>query len=230
MPATYPFERPLGAFPRGDGRTDFRVWAPRPEAVRLRVGDAEHELSDAGYGILEATVEAAPGADYAYVIEGIEFPDPASRWQAHGLRGRSRVLDAGAFEWTDDGFEPPSLREHGALRAARRHVHARGHVRGGDPASARAARARRHDDRADARRRVPRPPRLGLRRRLPQRRPRPLRRAARAAAAGRRRPRRGPRGRARRRLQPRRRVRASRASRRSGRTSRPSTRRRGAGR
>jgi maltooligosyltrehalose trehalohydrolase len=109
MPATYPFERPLGAFPRGDGRSDFRVWAPRPDAVRLRVGDAEHELSRAGYGILEATVEGAPGADYAYVIEGIEFPDPASRWQPHGLRGRSRVLDSAAFEWTDAGFEPPPL-------------------------------------------------------------------------------------------------------------------------
>jgi maltooligosyltrehalose trehalohydrolase len=111
MPATYPFERPLGAFPRGDGRTDFRVWAPRPEAVRLRVGDAEHELADAGHGIREATVEAAPGADYAYVIQDIEFPDPASRWQPHGLRGRSRVLDTAAFEWTDDGFETPSLRD-----------------------------------------------------------------------------------------------------------------------
>jgi maltooligosyltrehalose trehalohydrolase len=109
MPATYPFERSLGAFPRSDSRTDFRVWAPRPDAVRLRVGDADHELAPAGYGILEATVEAAPGADYAYVIAGIEFPDPASRWQPHGLRGRSRVLDTAAFEWTDAGFEPPPL-------------------------------------------------------------------------------------------------------------------------
>ena len=109
--APYPFERPLGAFPTGDGQAEFRVWAPSPDRVTLRVGDRDHELADAGYGILEATVEAEPGADYAYVISGIEFPDPATRWQPHGLRGRSRVLDAGAFAWTDEGFEPPALRD-----------------------------------------------------------------------------------------------------------------------
>jgi maltooligosyltrehalose trehalohydrolase len=108
--STYPFERRLGAFPLGDGRAEFRVWAPRQDAVRLRVGDREHPLTPAGCGILEATVDAEPGEDYAYVIHDIEFPDPASRWQPNGLRGRSRILDAG-FSWTDDGFEAPTLRE-----------------------------------------------------------------------------------------------------------------------
>jgi maltooligosyltrehalose trehalohydrolase len=108
--ATYPFERPLGAFPLGDGTTEFRVWAPRQEQLTLRVGDREHALEDAGYGIREATVEAAPGEDYAYEISGIEFPDPASRWQANGLRGRSRILGTD-FTWTDDGFVAPSLRD-----------------------------------------------------------------------------------------------------------------------
>jgi maltooligosyltrehalose trehalohydrolase len=107
----YPFERRLGAFPVGDGRAEFRVWAPRPVSVRLRVGDREHAPEPAGYGIHEATVPAEPGEDYAFAIEDIEFPDPASRWQPHGLRGRSRLLDAGAFEWTDAGFEPPALED-----------------------------------------------------------------------------------------------------------------------
>jgi len=111
MPSIYPFERRLGAFPSGDGTTEFRVWAPTRPGVRLRVGQADYDLADAGNGIREATAAAAPGDDYAYVIEEIEFPDPASRWQPHGLRGRSRVVDAGAFEWTDDGFEPPALRD-----------------------------------------------------------------------------------------------------------------------
>jgi maltooligosyltrehalose trehalohydrolase len=107
----YPFERPLGAFPAGAGRAEFRVWAPSPERVTLRVGDRDHELADAGFGILEATVEAEPGADYAYVVAGLEFPDPATRWQPYGLRGRSRLLDTSAFRWTDDGFQPPALRD-----------------------------------------------------------------------------------------------------------------------
>src|SRR5436190_507529 len=110
-PTSYPFERPLGAFPAHDGSATFRVWAPRPQRVTLRVGNREHALEDAGYGILEATVEARPGEDYAFVISDIEFPDPASRWQASGLRGRSRLLDTGAFEWTDEGFEPPEMRD-----------------------------------------------------------------------------------------------------------------------
>ena len=111
MSGPYPFERRFGAFPAGDGRAEFRVWAPAREHVALRVGDRDHELAAAGHGVLEATVEARPGDDYAYVVEGIEFPDPATRWQPHGLRGRSRVLDTGAFAWTDEGFEAPALRD-----------------------------------------------------------------------------------------------------------------------
>ena len=111
MSGPFPFERRFGAFPAGDGRAEFRVWAPRRERVMLRIGDREHALDPAGYGVLEATVEARPGEDYAFETEGIEFPDPASRWQANGLRGRSRLLDTGAFEWTDDGFEAPALRD-----------------------------------------------------------------------------------------------------------------------
>ncbi len=93
-----------------DGRSSASG-LPAPEHVTLRVGDADHELADAGYGILEATVPARPGDDYAYVVSDIEFPDPATRWQPHGLRGRSRLLDTGAFEWGDEGFEPPALRD-----------------------------------------------------------------------------------------------------------------------
>ena len=153
------------------------------------------------------TVEAAPGATTRSWSTATSCPTRARRWQPEGLRGPSRLLDTAAFEWTDDGWAPPGIERPGPLRAARRHLHARGHVRGRDPAPARPARARRHGDRADAGRRVPRPPRLGLRRRLPVGRAVLLRRPGRAAAARRRRPRRGPRGAPRRRLQPRRRLR-----------------------
>ena len=44
------------------------------------------------------------------MIDGVEIPDPASRWQPAGLRGPSRVLDTQAFAWTDDGFTPPGPR------------------------------------------------------------------------------------------------------------------------
>jgi maltooligosyltrehalose trehalohydrolase len=107
----YPFERRLGAVPLGDGRAELRVWAPAPERVTVRIGGREHGLEPAGYGIFEAVVETLPGADYELVLDGRPLPDPASRWQPHGIRGPSRLLDPGAFEWTDGGWRAPALRD-----------------------------------------------------------------------------------------------------------------------
>jgi maltooligosyltrehalose trehalohydrolase len=103
------FERRLGAFPLGDGRAEFRVWAPAAGEIALRVGGSERSLDDAGLGVREAIVETLPGADYAYVVDGVALPDPCSRWQPEGLRGPSRLLDTGAFEWTDGGWAPPGI-------------------------------------------------------------------------------------------------------------------------
>ena len=66
-------------------------------------------LAPAGLGVFEAELPAAPGTDYAYVVDGVTLPDPCSRWQPDGLRGPSRVLDTGAFRWTDAGWETPAL-------------------------------------------------------------------------------------------------------------------------
>src|SRR3954464_12490923 len=105
-----PFERPLGARPSADATT-FRVWAPRPDRIVLRAGGSDHELADAGLGVREVTLPLSAGQDYAFVIDGIEIPDPASRWQPAGLRGPSRVLDTQAFAWSDGGFTPPDLED-----------------------------------------------------------------------------------------------------------------------
>ncbi|HYM58585.1 MAG TPA: malto-oligosyltrehalose trehalohydrolase [Solirubrobacteraceae bacterium] len=107
----YPWQQPLGALPSARNATAFRVWAPRLGRVVLRAGGREHELTEAGYGIWEAELPVGPGADYAYLLDGVELPDPCSRWQPAGLRGPSRVLDVAAFEWTDEGFQAPQLRD-----------------------------------------------------------------------------------------------------------------------
>ena len=91
-----------------------------------------------------------PGTDYAYVRRRRAAARPVLALAARGparpvARARHRRVRVDRRR-----LAPPSLRDTRALRAARRHVHARGHVRGGDPAPARAARARGHDDRADA--------------------------------------------------------------------------------
>ncbi|MBV9604615.1 MAG: malto-oligosyltrehalose trehalohydrolase [Solirubrobacterales bacterium] len=91
--AEFPWERPLGARPRGDGTTEFRVWAPRAESISLRVAGRDVALTDAGYGVYEAVTPAQPGDDYWYCLGGQTLPDPASRWQPEGIRGPSRVVE-----------------------------------------------------------------------------------------------------------------------------------------
>ncbi|MDX6663988.1 MAG: maltooligosyltrehalose trehalohydrolase, partial [Solirubrobacteraceae bacterium] len=100
--------RPLGARPCPEG-VEFRVWAPHADRVEVHVAGRDHPLADAGFGVREGIVGgAAAGDDYAFVLDGTTWPDPATRWQPEGMRGPSRVLDTGAFTWTDAGFTPPA--------------------------------------------------------------------------------------------------------------------------
>src|SRR5690349_20525500 len=107
----YPWERPLGVRMLSDHQAEFRVWAPRPESLELRIGGEPVALNDAGYGVFETLATVDPGIDYAYVVNGYRVPDPCSRWQPEGLRGPSRVLDARALPGRDGGFAAPELRD-----------------------------------------------------------------------------------------------------------------------
>jgi maltooligosyltrehalose trehalohydrolase len=84
----------LGAFPLGDGRTAFRVWAPVASAVAVATGEAQHELAPGDEGVFAAELPVGAGSDYAFILDGGERrPDPWSRAQPHGLRGYSRTVD-----------------------------------------------------------------------------------------------------------------------------------------
>jgi maltooligosyltrehalose trehalohydrolase len=104
---SYPFERPLGATPRPDGGVEFRVWAPRPQAVSVH----SQELEPVGYGIWEGVLDLAPSDDYFLVLDGRRHPDPMSRHQPKGLRGPSRVVDPSAFHWTDHDWAGVPLQD-----------------------------------------------------------------------------------------------------------------------
>jgi maltooligosyltrehalose trehalohydrolase len=99
--------RPLGARPLGDGRTEFRVWAPHPSSLALRVGDVELALEDEGDGFYGVVAPARAGDDYLFLVDGHPLPDPCSRWQPHGLRGPSRVVELPAVA----AFDAPALRD-----------------------------------------------------------------------------------------------------------------------
>jgi maltooligosyltrehalose trehalohydrolase len=98
--------RRLGAVPAGDGAVEACVWAPGAQAVSVR-SDGDITLVQDG----ELWVGSFRGEDYLLVVDGVAWPDPCSRWQPEGVTGPSRVLDAGTFEWSDDGWEGVTLDE-----------------------------------------------------------------------------------------------------------------------
>ena len=106
----------LGATSLGDGRTEFLVWAPKPDLVELHLLTPEDrvvEMATLERGYRRAVVDRVdPGATYRYRLDGHEYPDPASRYQPAGVHGPSSVIDARAFVWDDIGWTPPLLEEY----------------------------------------------------------------------------------------------------------------------
>jgi maltooligosyltrehalose trehalohydrolase len=97
--ATDVWQQPLGAVPTGDGRVSFRVWAPAARSIAVALRGAEQALEPAGEGVWAAELDAQPGDDYLFVVDGDRrLPDPCSREQPEGMLGPSRVLDTAAFQ------------------------------------------------------------------------------------------------------------------------------------
>lgn len=109
MRSTTPFQLTLGAQVLGDGRTRFRVWAPRRKRVDVCLHDPSGlrclPLEKAADGYFEATHPVPAGALYKYQLDaGETFPDPCSRFQPEGPHGPSRVVDPNRFTWTDQAW------------------------------------------------------------------------------------------------------------------------------
>jgi maltooligosyltrehalose trehalohydrolase len=108
-----PDDRPLGATFNEDGSASFLVWAPRASRVELRIL-APQPLTlpmnplQGGYFHVEQT-GIAPGAEYKFLLDGEkELPDPASRFQPHGVHGASQLVQT-QFEWTDQDWRGIAL-------------------------------------------------------------------------------------------------------------------------
>lgn len=97
---------PFGAQPIGKGETCFRLWAPTREHVDLVVTGAQAlPMTATGEGWFEATASCDPGATYRYRFDdGLEVPDPASRFQPDDVHGPSMVIDACAYRWTNTNW------------------------------------------------------------------------------------------------------------------------------
>ncbi|OBF18377.1 malto-oligosyltrehalose trehalohydrolase [Mycobacterium kubicae] len=87
--------------------TEFRVWAPKPERVRLDVDGTVHDMSRSDDGWWHTTVDAAPDARYGFVLDDDEtvLPDPRSARQPDGVHERSQLWDPAGATWTDSDWE-----------------------------------------------------------------------------------------------------------------------------
>ena len=83
--------------------TEFAVWAPLPQRVRLQLDGAVHEMTRDDDGWWRATVPAAPEADYGFLLDDTTpaRPDPRGRRQPDGVHGPTRRFDPAAHRWMD---------------------------------------------------------------------------------------------------------------------------------
>ena len=112
----------FGAIP-GESGVRFRLMIgagklqalPRVDLI-LHSGEARgvHEATPSRAGVFEARVASAkPGDEYSYRLNGGELrPDPASRFQPHGVHGPSEIIDPRAFAWRDRGWTGRPASEH----------------------------------------------------------------------------------------------------------------------
>lgn len=86
------------------------MWAPNAQRVDLLIGDATLPLKPSRDGSFVIDADAVHGTDYSFVLDaGSPLPDPRSEWQSNGVHGPSRIVDHGAFAWSDDDWNGVDL-------------------------------------------------------------------------------------------------------------------------
>lgn len=96
-----------------DGSWEFLLWAPHARSVHLQLCPSEDlfEMEPLARGYFRANLaELDGGAQYLYRLDDQRaLPDPASRFQPHGVHGPSQVVDTASFQWTDREWKGISL-------------------------------------------------------------------------------------------------------------------------
>jgi malto-oligosyltrehalose trehalohydrolase len=101
----------LSAFEFGplitDNGVEFRLWAPLQPQVKLIIGSGEplamHRDADGWHRLHVGDAKA--GALYKFVMpDGLEVPDPGSRFQPEDVHGPSEVIAPNAFSWEHTGW------------------------------------------------------------------------------------------------------------------------------
>ena len=98
---------PFGAEFAQDGRTRFRLWAPRHARIGVRLGTGQafsmHALPG---GWHEQVLPDLPaGTRYQFLLpDGTAVPDPASRFQPQDAHGPSELIDPASYPWRDQAW------------------------------------------------------------------------------------------------------------------------------
>ncbi len=120
----------LGARVEESG-VSYRIWAPQAKTVEVNIYDPADfqpekvlpgQLPKPARRIILSERErshfhgvdalGAAGDLYAYRLNhGDSYPDPAARFQPHGVHGPSMVVDARHFPWNDMDWVRPELRD-----------------------------------------------------------------------------------------------------------------------
>lgn len=115
-----------------NGQTEFHVWAPNAERVRLRLIRAAHSehrdydmrrLGSSDYGLPDMSVpgantfsleiDARPGDRYFYILDDNKpVPDPVSRFLPDGVHGATEIVDPNQFHWTDHKWRGLNFSEY----------------------------------------------------------------------------------------------------------------------
>ncbi|MEB3883893.1 malto-oligosyltrehalose trehalohydrolase [Lyngbya sp. CCY1209] len=107
----------VGANYLGGDRCEFVVWSPIREAVSLKLETPESRLipmerDESGYW--RVTLDnIPPGTRYKFELdEDTIRPDPASEFQPEDVHGPSAVVDHGAFNWDEGGWQNTPLEDY----------------------------------------------------------------------------------------------------------------------
>ncbi|OMB85197.1 malto-oligosyltrehalose trehalohydrolase [Mycolicibacterium conceptionense] len=91
--------------------TEFAVWAPTPDRVRVDVDGTLHDMTRADDGWWRAEVRCRADARYGFVLDDdpTVLPDPRSARQPDGVHERSQLWQPAPGAWTDDGWTGRSI-------------------------------------------------------------------------------------------------------------------------
>ncbi len=91
--------------------TDFSVWAPRPDRVRLDVDGTLYPMTRSADGWWRTDVETRPDARYGFVLDDdpTVVPDPRSPRQPDGVHERSQLWQAPTDAFSDRDWPGRSI-------------------------------------------------------------------------------------------------------------------------